>query len=157
MPLRFKLLSILFCSLLGLSIWWLYSEYKTVDRLQKKAIRVSEETKLSALQYPTLTASPAPPQKRVYGSSKSPPTKEASKKEAPKTVSPVVKPKPLPPPPAEVPPWVQQSPMIIALGLWVEMFKNLVTLILSFLTAMFMYWTWKKEKNTEVIDAELIE
>jgi hypothetical protein len=49
------------------------------------------------------------------------------------------------------PAWVQQSPFWIAVGLWIEMLKNLVTLILSFLTAMFMYWTYKREK-VEVVE-----
>jgi hypothetical protein len=55
------------------------------------------------------------------------------------------------------PEWVHQSPVVIALGLWIEMFKNLVTLLLSFITAMFMWWTYRRKQRVEVVDVELID
>lgn len=56
----------------------------------------------------------------------------------------------------DCPEWVKQSPFTIAIGLWIEMIKNLVTLFLSFVTALFMYLMYKKDKG-EVVEVEVIE
>ena len=49
------------------------------------------------------------------------------------------------------PAWLEQSPVSIALGLWITMLANIVTLGMSFLSATFMYVSYKKSQ-TKVIE-----
>ena len=51
------------------------------------------------------------------------------------------------PQPAPCPEWLLQSPVSIAVGLWISMAANIATLGMSFLSALFMFISYRKSKE----------
>jgi hypothetical protein len=119
-----KYLTVVLVILLLISANFLYNEYSTVDRWQKKAVRIAQENEIKPRTYAFMDKA----------------------QEMEERITPVSAPNP--------PEWVHQSPVVIALGLWIELAKNLVTLLLSFITALFMWWTYKREGKT--VEVEVI-
>jgi hypothetical protein len=145
-----RLLMIILIFLLTMSCIWFYQSYSDVVRFQKRAINnINKKIALA----PTGEIS-SEKKYRIKEDNRSEkyvtresrviiPEREHLKMEKVETHKPQLVSE-------EIPGWVQQSPMIIAIGIWLEMAKNLVTLLMSMLTALFMYWAYKKEKAIEV-------
>jgi hypothetical protein len=121
---KVKFMGLVLVIFLAASAWWFFQAYSDVSRFQKKelASRAVRAVLPKTVPRSHVPMSPSASQKPVV---------KAKKEEMEQD-------------------WATQHPAVIALGVWLEMAKNLVTLLMSMLTALFMWWAYRKEKAIEV-------